>query len=397
MVKKDPFAPIQMKTDPFAQNQMKIDPFAQNQVKVDPFAPSQVKVDPFATTRKDPFAPDQRRNPFETNRDNKEDMPFKNSGLSLGLKDSNANKPAAPVPSFNNVFKTGVPSPMGALYNSGMDSGTEAQRQFYYPSYPKGMQMPNFNPSGTAMNRYQGAFQTPTSKGVQNIRMGDMSNKGEDAGSFGGTPKEISTTKAVFNQQTKFTNQSNDPQNSARQGGRDISTPSNNYFASSPYGVGMMNYQPTALIMPQYGNTPTGGNFGQSPTAWGFNIPSPHTGIAGIQMSPFNQATAFAQPREGSVQDHQSPKFNSVSENSRMGQNIRGQEMNRQFFSTIPQNMIKPPANFAMSPANAFSFSCKSEYSPVPNMTQQYGFPYKGMPQTPQKNPNPKDQNKEVP
>ena len=320
--------------------------------------------DPFSPNNdiKDPFSSGNQKNPFETGKDSKDNAAFKNSGPSLGLKEMNSSK-AGVVNSYNNVFKTGIPSPMNAFYPSGMDSGTEAGRQIFFYQNPQRNPIQMFSPSGGISNRARGAFQTPTSKGFINNRPGDMSTKREDAGSFGGTPKDISTTKAVFNQQTKFANPGKDDNsNNFRQVGREVTTPQNTYFSNASYG--MVNYQPAAIMVPHvYGNTPTGGSFGASPANWGFNMPSPNTGMATINMTPFNRAAALAQG-EGSVQDHHSPKFNSVPDSNKFPQNaMQSPNMQGQYQGNNPQsypNMMKMNPAYAASPANAFSFSCKS-------------------------------------
>jgi len=156
---KDPFATTSMK-DPFASTNMK-DPFASAPMK-DPFATAPMK-DPFATTntkdpfstantkdplnsmkdpfssegQKDPFSSESQKNPFEVVKEEKEDMPFKESGLSLGLKTLNS-KPQ-PLPFGMNPFKNGAPSPSGALFFlTGQDGnntgkGGNPYRGSFYP------------------------------------------------------------------------------------------------------------------------------------------------------------------------------------------------------------------------------------------------------------------------
>jgi hypothetical protein len=178
---------------------------------------------------------------------------------------------------------------------------------------------PNRNQYNRGTNRARdlpsspGMFQTPTSKGVYNQRFGDMSCKKDETGSFGVSPKDISTTKAVFNQQTKFNKE------------YDILTPSqqnmkpmmnSNFFANSP-ACGMVNPQNPFGI--NYGNTPTGGSFGASPSAgWFFNMTSPRTGTAQAQPQP--QPQTFVSPftnvqmqesQNKETDQEQSPKFNT--------------------------------------------------------------------------------------
>lgn len=272
-----------------------------------------------------------------------------------------------------------MPSPMGGYFASGMDSGTEASRQIaYFQQYGR-MPYPMHSPSGA--NSYKrviksdkkeieqspkvelmnNIFQTPTSRGLLNQRFGDTSKNKDDAGSFGASPIDISTTKAVFNQQTKFQNLNKEYEIpiAQKQGNKDVMTPSGNYFSASPY-VFTNNYQ--SSFVPNYGNTPTGGSFGASPVCY-FNMPSPHTGMAVNNMTPFNQASAFEQ-RDGSSYGHSSPKFNSIPEHLKMPQNIMsGQDSARQYnanFSGGFNKMNNMNQNYASSPANAFSFSCKS-------------------------------------
>ena len=330
--------------------------------------------DPFASKleQKDPFAPEKDTNPFESGKEGKDNAAFKSSGLSLGLKDMNGFRPPVSMGSHNNVFKTGIPSPMGAYFPTGIDSGRDLNSAFYYPYQRVPMSM--FSPSGAASNSRgnlftkrgidqsprieisKGIFQTPISKTVAQ-QPGDMSTKREDSGSFGGSPKDISTTKAVFNQQTKFSrNKCEETPSNMRQVKGEVITPTNNYFTGSPYG--MVSYQP-AFFIPQMGNTPTGWNF-PPPPSWCFNIPSPHTGNAGGQGPQFNSGMTFVN-KEGSVQDNMSPKFNSVSESNKHP--ITGQDSTRQFSNNLAPNFLNMqniPQNYAMSPNNAFSFSCKS-------------------------------------
>lgn len=163
------------------------------------------------------------------------------SGLTLGLKELNS-KNQLPFGYMNNVFKTGTPSPMGSFYPSGMDSGTEAQRNAFYFPYSRAGAYPMFSPSGAASYRQgggtrkdieqsprvdmiPGVFATPTSKGQPPFHHGDMSGRG-DPGSFGASPRDISTTKAVFNQQMQ--------KEVVGQGGKDSTKALTHYFAGSP-------------------------------------------------------------------------------------------------------------------------------------------------------------------
>ena len=281
----------------------------------------------------------------------------------------NGFRPPVSMGSHNNVFKTGIPSPMGAYYPTGMDSGRDVNKCFY-DSYQR-IPMQMFSPSGAAstgrgnifikreieqspkieINR--GIFQTPSSKGVMQYQPGDMSTKREDAGSFGGSPKDISTTKAVFNQQTKFlSNKKEETPSNMRQMKGEEMTPTNNYFTGSPYG--MISYQPAYLI-PHQENTPTGGNF-PPPASWCFNIPSPHTGNLGRQGIQFNPGMAYVN-KEGSVQDNMSPKFNSVSESNKHPINqMAAQDSVKQFNNNFVPNFLNSQ-KYGMSPNNAFSFS----------------------------------------
>jgi len=47
------------------------------------------------------------------------------------------------------------------------------------------------------VNTVLGVFQTPTSRGVFNHRFGDMQDRKDGTGSFGASPRDISTTRAV--------------------------------------------------------------------------------------------------------------------------------------------------------------------------------------------------------
>jgi len=342
-----------------------------NQSKKDPFAPDESFKDPFANNFKDPFASEKPRDPFGDNKDN---AAFKDSGLSLGLKDLSGSKPTVSINYANNVFKTGIPSPMGNYFPSGMDSGTEAARANFYFQYGRPQAYPMFSPSGAASNTragfgrkemdqsprvdiHPGIFQTPTSRGINVMNPGEMSGRRADPGSFGCSPRDISTTKAVFNQQSNFSNPKRDDNSTQMKfGGKDIMTPQGNYFSGSPYAV--PGYQP-AFFVPQVGNTPTGGSFGASPAGWSFNIPpSPNTG-AHNGISPFNPAMAFTQV-EGSSKDHLSPTFNAANDAKRKINMMTGQDSARQYNSSMNQNYYNkanPGQNFPVSPANAFSFS----------------------------------------
>ena len=330
----------------------------------DPFGAAQSNKDPFDTSQK-------KKNPFDTKADGKDDQPFKSSGLSLGLKDLGSNRAQTNMNHLN-VFKTGMPSPMGAFFGNGMDSGRDASRNAYFQQqmYARGG-YPMMSPSA-AITSARGAkfqrreveqsprvemmpnvFQTPTSRAMMNQRLGDMSGRKDETGSFGASPKDISTTKAVFNQQTKFNQPRDRPDVPGMQKqGSDIITPSGNmFFSNSPYGQVAANYQ--NAFVSNYQNTPTGGSFGASPAAWYFNMPSPHTGAAANQMTPFNQHAAFAEQKEGSVKSHHSPKFNTQVNHvaPHMAQRMVKQASNQQ--------------NYAMSPVNAFSFSMKSGKHPI--------------------------------
>lgn len=319
---------------------------------------------------KNPFENEKQKNPFEAEGEERDDMPFKASGLSLGLT-SLGSKPQAP-PSMN-VFKTGAPSPMGGYFMSGMDSGTEAARLAYFNQVSRNP-YPMMSPSGAASTKraakhfkrevdqspgaemMQNVFQTPTSRGMFMHRFGDMSAKKDETGSFGASPKDISTTKAVFNQQTKFANLKKEYEIPTPQRGmnREAPTPTQHYFGTSPYGF--VNYQ-NAFIS-NYGNTPTGGSFGASPAAWHFNMPSPHTGQATNHISPFNQSIAFE--AKEAVQEP-SPKFNTISESNRQPPGFNnGQDSVRQYNAQLASafnKMNAVPPNYAVSPVNAFSFS----------------------------------------
>lgn len=261
---------------------------------------------------------------------------------------------------------------MGNFYPSGMDSGTDAARaNFYFPNgkYPS---YPMFSPNGAASVKrgdfsrkeveqsprveiHPGAFQTPTSRGIHPNHPGEMSGRRADPGSFGCSPRDISTTKAVFNQQNNFINPGKEESSSkAKQGGKETMNPPNNFFnAQYPMPGYQQNY-----FMPQAGNTPTGG-FAASPAGWSFNIPrSPNTGVPNI-MSPFNVAAAFAQG-DGSARDHLSPTFNATSDGKLHPGMMNGQDSARQYNTNFNQNYFpknQPAQNFPMSPANAFSFS----------------------------------------
>lgn len=131
------------------------------------------------------------------------------------------------------------------------------------------------------------------------------------------------------------------------------------FYASSPYGY--PNIQ--NAFVPQYGNTPTGGSFGASPAAWFFNIPSPNTGTAANNnnyQSPFAQMPTFAENKG----IEQSPKFNSVTDwKTNLVHNPSGMDSTRQYNASMNPNFNKMQhnnQNYVMSPANAFSFSCKS-------------------------------------
>lgn len=112
-----------------------------------------------------------------------------------------------------NIFKMGAPSPMGGYFVSGMDSGTDAARAAYFNQLRS--PYPMLSPSGAASSKQAGRFtkrdieqspkvdmmpnifQTPTSRGIMNQRFGDMSARKDETGSFGASPRDISTTKAV--------------------------------------------------------------------------------------------------------------------------------------------------------------------------------------------------------
>jgi hypothetical protein len=287
----------------------------------DPFNSAGQK-DPFESIMKNPFENDMQKNPFESGNDAKEEAPFKDSGLTMGLNSLNSRQTAMPM---NSMFKASAPSPIGGYFGQNSDGnmtknayttdelgylssrnqyGADSNRYAYYNPYGK---MPGqiLSPSGAAsshkvgkgdkkmneaspkMDMINNVFETPTSKGVFNHKFVDISNKKDEVGSFGASPRDISTTKAVFNQQTKFAEGKKEyeiptPQ---RNMGRDMMTPSAGfYFANSPYGY--VNYQ-NAFV--GFSNTPTGGSFGASPAAWQFNMPSPHTGnMQQMNMSPFN-------------------------------------------------------------------------------------------------------------
>lgn len=337
----------------------------------DPFSTSTTK-DPFnSSSLKNPFENEKQKNPFEVEGEERErdDMPFKASGLSLGLT-SLGTKPQA-HPNMN-VFKTGAPSPMGGYFMSGMDSGTEAARIAYFNQVSR-HPYPMMSPSGAASTKRAGKhfkremdqspsvemmnhiFQTPTSRGFMQ-RFGDMSAKKDETGSFGASPKDISTTKAVFNQQTKFGHIKKEYEVPTPQRGmnRDSSTPSQPYFTTYPYGF--VNYQ--NAYMSNYGNTPTGGSFGASPAGWNLNMPSPHTGLANNYISPFNQSIAF-EAKE--VAQEPSPKFNTISESHRQPPGFNsGQDSVRQYnaqFTSAFNKTNTAAQNYAVSPVNAFSFS----------------------------------------
>ena len=199
-------------------------------------------------------------------------------------------------------------------------------------------------------------FQTPTSRGVFNPRFADNNERKNETGSFGASPKDISTTKAVFNQQTHFEKGKDfEGETPQRAFNRDLQTPSNNYFGNSPAYI-YANYQ--NAFGPNYGNTPTGGSFGASPAAWIFNMPSPYTGFANNYLSPFNQGQQF-EPKE--TNQKQSPKFNSITETNRqpINQYSSGQDSARAFNASLASafNKLQGIPNYAPSPANAYSFS----------------------------------------
>lgn len=318
---------------------------------------------------KDPFDTEKQKNPFESNDD--KNTVFKDTGLSLGLKSLNSRPQQTNQP---NPFKNSGASPSGAFYFSGMDSN-KATKGGYYGQFAGGMYPPMMSPYGaTPGQKYPrkdmkdpgqsprvdsmgGVFQTPTSKGVVNQRLGDMSGRKDETGSFGASPRDISTTKAVFDHQTKFGNLRDggyDMMTPNRYMGKDFPTPAN-YFVSSP-AYGQNGFQ--NVFVQNYGNTPTGGSFGASPAAWVFNMPSPHTGMANA-MTPFNQGQDFTQ-KDG--QQEHSPKFNSVSESSKQPGNMKqsGQDssraLNQNLNNVFTKNNQMTP-NYAPSPAHAFSFS----------------------------------------
>ena len=356
----------------------------------DPFATSGQK-DPFAG-RKNPFEMEGRKNPFEGTNEDKEDAVFKDSGLSLGLK--TLNNKTAPPPKVN-VFRVGAPSPMGNMFPHNSDNvfakSGYMQNEYGYlqtrnPNGSDSSKYGDFNnfqkapgqllsPIGGGTNKkdekyyrkfhdpspkvemMNNSFETPTSKGVFNHAFIDINqNKKNDPGSFGVSPRDISTTRAVFNQQTKFNEQKREyevptPQ---RNMNKEVMTPSGYAYSSSPYGY-PNNYQ-NAFV--NYGNTPTGGSFGASPAAWQFNMTSPNaTAFQNYGTSPFTQFVG----REAKADQASSPKFNSVSAGQKQNHfPPSGQDSSRQYNNQLASafnkfNNVIP--NYAQSPANAFSFS----------------------------------------
>ena len=280
------------------------------------------------------------------------------------------------MPGQFNSFKNMGTSPSGAFYFGGMDNSKGMSKPVYFQQYGPGF-YPIMSPWDTSHNQkfpkpqttknqnqspkvdaMDGVFQTPTSKGAFNYKNLEANPKhNNETGSFGASPHDISTTKAVFEQHTKFGNQ--------KEKGFEVPTPNRQmnkemvnpyqYFANSP-AYGYTPYQ-NAFIQ-HYGNTPTGGSFGASPVTWVFNVPSPHTGMANT-MTPFNQGQENEQK---SNQQKHSPKFNSVSESNRQPWNIQqtGQDSARAFNANMTSAFNKMAGmvpNYSPSPAHAFSFS----------------------------------------
>ena len=115
--------------DPFNIPAMK-DPFNMPSMK-DPFNVTTTK-DPFNMhAMKDPFSGENQKNSFETNEKQNNDMPFKESGLSLGMKTLNSKVQMNP---YNlNLLKNWSNSPLGGYLFTGIDGNLANSNRFYKP------------------------------------------------------------------------------------------------------------------------------------------------------------------------------------------------------------------------------------------------------------------------
>ena len=323
---KDSFSPMQRK-DPFLSNSKY--PYGMNQYK-DPFNSSQQIKDPFSCNS-------VQKNPFESSSEATQQTAFKDSGLSLGLKSLNAQSKKG-AQNMCNPFKGTVASPFtnSNYFLTGCSPSAFTPSKQGYSI--RGTTRARETPHSPAM------FQTPTSKGIYNQKFGDMSVKRDETGSFGASPKDISTTKAVIYQQSKMPNKEYELLTPSQQNLRPMHN--NNFFSNSPaYGLN----NPYNPFCGNYANTPTGGSFSASPGGnWIFNIQnaaSPHTGTAQQQQFINMQINEFQQNKNNETNQDQSPKFNSISDNTNKN------------YMNIKKSMNH---NYPMSDVNAFSFSWKS-------------------------------------
>ena len=309
--------------DPFAPNpalSMK-DPYSMGAGR-DPFGGPKEQFAIVTLPTKDPFGnPAQSKNPFETGGQVKSETAFKDSKLTLGLKSLNSQPRPQQTAPIMHPFKTNMASPSAVMYFNNMDPGTG--KAAIISQYPRGGMYPMMSPSAFTPSRNQynqynrgtgrardlpsspGMFQTPTSKGY-------MSAKKDETGSFGVSPKDISTTKAVFNQQTNIHKEYEVLTPTQQQHLKPMMV--SNFFASSPAYGNSMNHNPFGV---NYGNTPTGGSFGASPAhGWFFNNASPNTGTAQNLVSPFTNVQMQEVQQNDQGQQEHSPKFNSIPDSS---------------------------------------------------------------------------------